>query len=105
MLPHLNLDMEKKTWGKREAYTPDITIVTALFDGRMTGVPHTTGVYDAAYVEKLYRGFQRNLTIPFGFICLVDKNFRKIIDSFKIIRILRRMFSVKKSSVLQIFIF
>ena len=44
MLPHLNLDMEKKTWGKREAYTPDITIVTALFDGRMTGVPHTTGV-------------------------------------------------------------
>ena len=75
MLPHLNLDMEKKTWGKREAYTPDITIVTALFDGRMTGVPHTTGVYDAAYVEKLYRGFQRNLTIPFGFICLVDKNY------------------------------
>jgi len=75
MLPHLNLDMEKKEWGSREAYKPDITIVTALFDGRMTGVPHTTGVYDTEYVEKLYRGFERNLTIPFDFICLVDKNY------------------------------
>ena len=41
----------------------------------MTGVPHTVGVYDAEYVEKLYRGFKRNLTIPFDFICLVDKNY------------------------------
>ncbi len=75
MLPHLNSDMEKKTWEKREAYNPHITIVTALFDGRMTGVPHTTGVYDTAYVEKLYRGFQRNLSIPFEFVCLTDKNY------------------------------
>ena len=73
MLPHLNSNMEKKEWGSREAYKP--TIVTALFDGRQTGVPHTTGVYDTAYVEKLYRGFKRNLTIPFDFICLVDKNY------------------------------
>ena len=62
-----------RTWKKREAYKP--TIVTALFDGHMTGVPHTVGVYDAEYVEKLYRGFKRNLTIPFDFICLVDKNY------------------------------
>jgi len=62
-----------RKWKKREAYKP--TIVTALFDGRQTGVPHTTGVYDTAYVEKLYRGFKRNLTIPFDFICLVDKNY------------------------------
>ena len=73
MLPHLNSDMEKKEWGRRKAYKP--TIVTALFDGRQTGVPHTTGVYDPAYVEKLYRGFKRNLTIPFDFVCLVDKNY------------------------------
>ena len=46
-----------------------------MFDGRQTGVPHTTGVYDPAYVEKLYRGFKRNLTIPFDFVCLVDKNY------------------------------
>ena len=65
--------MEKKEWGSRKAYKP--TIVTALFDGRQTGVPHTTGVYDPAYVEKLYRGFKRNLTIPFDFVCLVDKNY------------------------------
>ena len=75
MLPHLNLDMEKKTWGKREEYNPQITIVTALFDGRMTTVPHTIGVYDTAYVEKLYRGFQRNLSIPFEFVCLTDRNY------------------------------
>ena len=62
-----------RTWKKREAYKP--TIITALFDGHMTGVPHTVGVYDTAYVEKLYRGFKRNLTIPFDFICLVDKNY------------------------------
>ena len=73
MSPHLNSDMEKKEWGSRKAYKP--TIVTALFDGRQTGVPHTTGVYDPAYVEKLYRGFKRNLTIPFDFVCLVDKNY------------------------------
>ena len=73
MSPHLNSDMEKKAWGSRKAYKP--TIVTALFDGRQTGVPHTTGVYDPAYVEKLYRGFKRNLTIPFDFVCLVDKNY------------------------------
>ena len=62
-------------WKKRSDYRPHITIVTALFDGRHTGVPHTTGVYDTAYVEKLYRGFKRNLTIPFDFVCLVDKNY------------------------------
>ena len=73
MSPHLNSDMVMKEWGSRKAYKP--TIVTALFDGRQTGVPHTTGVYDPAYVEKLYRGFKRNLTIPFDFICLVDKNY------------------------------
>ena len=73
MSPNLNSDMEKKEWGSRKAYKP--TIVTALFDGRQTGVPHTTGVYDPAYVEKLYRGFKRNLTIPFDFVCLVDKNY------------------------------
>lgn len=28
--------------------------------------------YDESWVEKLYRGFQRNLTIPFEFHCFVD---------------------------------
>ena len=75
MLPHLNLDMGKKTWENRETYKPKITIVTALFDGRQTSVPHSVGMYNTAYVEKLYRGFERNLTVPFDFICLVDQNY------------------------------
>ncbi len=76
MSPHLNLDMEKRTWKERKNYSVDITIVTALFDGHMTGVPHTVGVYDPTWVDKLYRGFERNLNISFDFICLTDKNYR-----------------------------
>ena len=75
MLLQLNSDMEKKEWGSREAYKPKVKVVTALFDGRQTDVPHSTGIYNTAYVDKLYRGIKRNLTIPFDFICLVDKNY------------------------------
>jgi len=64
-----------KTWTKREDYEPDITIVTALFDGRQTSVPHTVGVYTPSWVDKLYRGFARNYTGTFDFICLTDKNY------------------------------
>ena len=74
MLPHLNSNMENREWGSRETYKP-VTIVTALFDGRQTDVPHSTGIYNTTYVEKLYRGIKRNLTIPFEFICLVDQNY------------------------------
>ena len=77
MLPHLNLDMENKTWENRETYKPKITIVTALFDGRQTSVPHSTSVYNTDYVEKLYRGFERNLTVPFDFIFLANVIFQK----------------------------
>jgi hypothetical protein len=28
--------------------------------------------YDESWVERLYRGFRRNLTVPFRFVCLVD---------------------------------
>lgn len=65
-----------RTWTKREDYEPDITIVAALFDGRMTSVPHTVGVYDASWVDKLYRGFARNYSGTFDFICLTDKNYK-----------------------------
>ena len=65
-----------KTWTKREDYEPDITIVTVLFDGRMTSVPHTVGVYDASWVDKLYRGFARNYSGTFDFICLTDMNYK-----------------------------
>ena len=65
-----------KTWTKREDYEPDITIVTALFDGRQTSVPHTVGVYTPSWVDKLYRGFARNYSGKFDFICLTDKNYK-----------------------------
>jgi hypothetical protein len=29
--------------------------------------------YDESWVEKLYRGFRRNLTVPFRFVCFVDR--------------------------------
>lgn len=30
-------------------------------------------MYDETWVEKLYRGFQRNLTVPFRFVCYSDR--------------------------------
>tara|TARA_R100001086_G_scaffold249474_3_gene189321 strand:- start:1156 stop:1749 length:594 start_codon:yes stop_codon:yes gene_type:complete len=30
-------------------------------------------MYDESWVEKLYRGFKRHLTVPFEFICFTDK--------------------------------
>lgn len=29
--------------------------------------------YDESWVEKLYRGFKRNLTLPFRFVCFTDR--------------------------------
>lgn len=29
--------------------------------------------YDESWVDKLYRGFRRNLTLPFRFVCFVDR--------------------------------
>ena len=50
-------------WKNREDYEPDITIVTALFNGFNTLVPQTksyVGIYTTEWVEKLYRGIARN---------------------------------------------
>ena len=77
-----------KTWAKREAYNPHITIVTALFDGHWTGVPHSVGIYDESWVDKLYRGIERNLTIPFEFICLTEKT-RRFLEPIKQVRFSR----------------
>jgi len=34
---------------------------------------HPFSVYDETWVEKLYRGVKRNLTVPFRFVCFVDE--------------------------------
>ena len=65
-----------KTWTKREDYEPDITVITTLFDGRQTSVPHTVGVYTPSWVDKLYRGIARNYKGKFDFICLTDQNYK-----------------------------
>jgi len=33
---------------------------------------HPFSVYDETWVEKLYRGVKRNVTVPFRFVCFVD---------------------------------
>ena len=53
-----------------------ITIVTALFDGRNFGIPHSTEIYDASWADKLYRGIKRNTNIQFRMVCLVDKDYQ-----------------------------
>ena len=35
-----------------------LTFVTALFDGKKLGIPHSTGIYDGTWVDKLYRGIE-----------------------------------------------
>ena len=34
---------------------------------------HFSQMYDEEWVEKLYRGFARNLTVPFTFVCFTDR--------------------------------
>lgn len=53
-----------------------ITIVTSLFDGRSFNIPHSSGIYDATWADKLYRGLKRNTKFPFELVVLVDKEYK-----------------------------
>jgi len=66
----------KKNWDCRELYEPDVTIVVALFNGLQTGIPHSVGIYDESWVDKLYRGIEKNYTGKFDFVCLTDQNYK-----------------------------
>lgn len=46
-------------------------IVTLLWDANKNSLSFSKQ-YDESWVEKLYRGFSRNLTVPFKFVCYVD---------------------------------
>ena len=48
-----------------------ITIATLLWRPNSKSYPFSR-MYDESWVEKLYRGFHRNLTQPFRFICFTD---------------------------------
>lgn len=49
-----------------------LTAATCLWDSNEHTNP-LSGTYTEDWVEKLYRGFARNLTIPFRFVCFVDR--------------------------------
>lgn len=49
-----------------------ITIATMFWDANENSQSFSL-CYDESWVDKLYRGFKRNLTQPFRFICWVDR--------------------------------
>lgn len=49
-----------------------ITVATLLWAPNRKSQRFST-MYSEAWVEKLYRGFARNLTAPFNFVCYVDR--------------------------------
>lgn len=49
-----------------------ITIATLFWQANAKSLPFSS-MYDETWVEKLYRGFARNLTEPFRFVCYVDR--------------------------------
>lgn len=61
-----------------------ITIATMFWDANEHSKDPSLG-YDETWVEKLYRGFARNLTRPFRFVCFVDRtrDFAEPIDQRK----------------------
>lgn len=50
----------------------DLAVVTLLWDANDESYAFSS-MYDESWVEKLYRGFRRNLTLPFEFICFTDR--------------------------------
>lgn len=49
-----------------------ITVATLLWQANSHSQPFSA-IYDENWVEKLYRGFARNLTVPFEFVCYTDR--------------------------------
>jgi hypothetical protein len=50
-----------------------IAVITQFWDATDESFAFSR-CYDEAWVEKLYRGFKRNLTIPFRFVCFSEKD-------------------------------
>jgi len=48
-------------------------IACCLWDVNDKSLPNSR-CYDESWVEKLYRGFVRNLTLPFRFVCFTDRD-------------------------------
>lgn len=53
---------------------PTLAIATCLWQPNSKSQEFST-CYDESWVEKLYRGFRRNLTLDFKFVCYTDKKY------------------------------
>jgi hypothetical protein len=51
-----------------------ITIATLFWQANDKSLPFSRD-YSPEWVDKLYRGFQRNLTYPFNFVCYTDRDY------------------------------
>lgn len=62
-----------------------ITVATLFWQPNAKSKSFST-MYDETWVEKLYRGFARNLTRPFRFACFTDRErtFAEPIDQYRI---------------------
>lgn len=49
-----------------------ITVACCFWDSNQKSFHYST-MYNEAWVEKLYRGFARNLTLPFRFVCFTER--------------------------------
>ncbi|RVD44204.1 hypothetical protein EN742_02955 [Mesorhizobium sp. M4A.F.Ca.ET.020.02.1.1] len=49
-----------------------LTIATVFWDAN-SGSYEFSRCFDEEWVEKLYRGFKRNLTVPFRFVCFTER--------------------------------
>lgn len=49
-----------------------LTVATLLWEPNRNSL-HFSRVYDELWVDKLYSGFRRNLTVPFRFVCFTDR--------------------------------
>ena len=52
-----------------------ISIICGLFKGTGRGLPHSVDIYSPEWVDKLYRGLKRNITIDWELFCLVDEDY------------------------------
>lgn len=63
-----------------------ITIATLFWQANAASKPFSTA-YTEEWVERLYRGFARNLTAPFRFVCFTDRE-RTFAEPIEQVRIL-----------------
>lgn len=49
-----------------------LTVATLLWEAN-AGSQSFSRIYDERWVERLYRGFARNLSVPFRFVCYTDR--------------------------------